>query len=319
MITPRIIRSAVVTGASGMIGANLVRLLAMKGVRVTAYVSPDSAKKKNLQEDPLVTVREADLRNYAEIMPDSHADAFFHLAWMAPWGEGRNDCLLQTENIRCSIEAALLAERYGCSVFVGAGSQAEYKKANMALGPDSVTEPDTGYGMAKLAAGRMTRLTCRQYGIAHVWTRFFSVYGPGDNRYTMVMSGILSMLAGKVPDYTAGDQLWDYLYCEDAARAMLLCAEYGVDGLVYCIGSGSVRPLKEYIAMICGAVGKGAHAALGARPYFPNQVMHLEADIRTLVRDTGFCPEVPFEEGIRKTVAWAKTQFTAAESGGNGS
>ena len=158
----------------------------------------------------------------------------------------------------------------------------------------------------------MSRKLCKQLGMAHIWTRFFSVYGPCDNDYTMVMSGIRQMIAGEKPGYTAGDQLWDYLYCDDAARAMLLAAEYGIDQSVYCVGSGEAKPLAEYIEAIRAAVGPDACAGLGERPYFPGQVMHLQADIRTLKQDTGFKPSVSFEEGIQKTVAWAREHTDAS-------
>ena len=306
MSIPRTIRSAVITGATGMIGATLASLLLSRDIRVTALIHPGSKKRDNLPSHPYLDIIEAGMTDYAHINPARQADAFFHLAWMGTYGGSRDDLLLQTENIRCSIEAARLSERYGCSVFVGAGSQAEFKKAGKSLGPEDRAEPDTGYGMAKLAAGMMTRKYCRQHGIAHIWDRFFSIYGPLDNSYTMVMSGIYSLLSGGIPEYTPGDQLWDYLYSEDAARAMLLTAEYGSDEKVYCIGSGSVRPLKEYIELIRRAVGVQAEVRLGARPYFPGQVMRLQADIRRLSEDTGFSPEFTFEEGIKRTVEWAR-------------
>ena len=48
--------------------------------------------------------------------------------------------------------------------------------------------------------------------------------------------------------------------------------------------------------------------SFGGIPYYPNQVMHLEADISNLVEDTGFEPEYSFEEGVRKTVEWIRQQ-----------
>ena len=305
----RALRGAVITGATGMIGAALTSLLLERGVRVTALVHPGSKKRGNLPaEHPMLTIVEAGLEDLKDLEPQSGADAFFHLAWSGTYGDARNDYDLQLKNVAYTLDAVRLAERYGCTVFVGAGSQAEYGKPKDALAPDSPVNPETGYGIAKLAAGQMSRGECHKYGMAQVWTRFFSVYGPGDNAYTMVMSGINQMLDGKRPAYTAGDQLWDYLYCQDAAKAMLLCAEYGTDGSVYCVGSGKVRPLAEYIEAIRAAVGPQAQAGLGERPYFPGQVMHLQADISTLTRDTGFVPKTDFEEGIRRTVAWAKEQ-----------
>ena len=305
----RALRGAVITGATGMIGAALTSLLLERGVRVIALVHPGSKKRGNLPaEHPMLTIVEAGLENLKDLEPQSSADAFFHLAWSGTYGDARNDYDLQLKNVAYTLDAVRLAERYGCTVFVGAGSQAEYGKPKDVLAPDSPVNPETGYGIAKLAAGQMSRGECHKYGMVQVWTRFFSVYGPGDNAYTMVMSGINQMLDGKRPAYTAGDQLWDYLYCRDAAKAMLLCAEYGTDGSVYCVGSGKVRPLAEYIEAIRAAVGPQAQVGLGERPYFPGQVMHLQADISTLTRDTGFVPETDFEEGIRRTVAWAKEQ-----------
>ena len=303
----RNIRSAVVTGATGMIGSTLTRLLIEQGIKVTAIVRPGSAKRGNLPDHPLLTVVEAEMTDWKELQPTTYGDAFFHLAWMGTYGDARNDYELQLRNISCTLDAVKLAERFGCQIFVGAGSQAEYGKPKTVLSPESKTKPENGYGIAKLSAGMMSRGLCKQFGMAHVWTRFFSVYGPGDNAYTMVMDGIYQMLDGKRPKYTAGDQLWDYLYSEDAARAMLLAAQFGMDQTVYCIGSGQVRPLAEYIELIRAAVGPEAEVGLGERPYFPGQVMHLQADITRLTRDTGFVPQVPFEEGIQKTVAWART------------
>ena len=69
------------------------------------------------------------------------------------------------------------------------------------------------------------------------------------------------------------------------------------------------------IEEIRDAVGPQARVRLGAIPYYPNQRMHLQADIRTLTQDTGFRPEIPFSEGIRRTVDWARHNPT--QSAGN--
>lgn len=80
-------------------------------------------------------------------------------------------------------------------------------------------------------------------------------------------------------------------------------AERGKDGAVYPIGSGSVRPLKEYFEEARDAVDPSLPLGIGMLPYPVNQIMHLQADISSLTRDTGWVPAVSFEEGIRKTVA----------------
>ena len=85
-------------------------------------------------------------------------------------------------------------------------------------------------------------------------------------------------------------------------------AESGRDGAIYLFGTGKPQRLKDYILMIRDAVNPNLEIGLGELDYYPNQVMHLEADISNLTADTGFVPEYSFEEGIRETVAWAREQ-----------
>jgi nucleoside-diphosphate-sugar epimerase len=119
------------------------------------------------------------------------------------------------------------------------------------------------------------------------------------------MSVIRDALEGRDPECTPGEQIWDYLYSRDAARALLLLAEKGISGRTYPLGSGRAAVLKDYIDRICDiCAGSGVKPQYGAKPYGEKQVMHLEADISSLTEDTGFVPEMSFEEGIKKTVRW---------------
>ena len=233
-------------------------------------------------------------------------DAFYHFGWDGPWGPPRADLSLQTRNVLYSLDAVELAKDIGCKVFLGAGSQSECGHVDGVLYPDMPCNPDNGYGIGKLMAGQMTRLKCREYGIRHEWVRIVSMYGPHDRTYTMVMSSILKMLKGERVQFTKGDQIWDYIYNKDAARAFRLVAESGRDGAIYLFGTGKPQRLKDYILMIRDAVNPNLEIGLGELDYYPNQVMHLEADISNLTADTGFVPEYSFEEGIRETIEWAK-------------
>lgn len=306
------IKSAVITGASGMLGQALIRYLTKLNIRTLAIVRPGSARNEILFPQDCVKVVECDLSDLLclqDMLTDTY-DAFFHFGWSGTFGTSRNDFYGQNENVRYTLDAVELAHRLQCKVFLGAGSQAEYGRVgNRKLSGDLPAFPENGYGMAKLCAGQMSRLLCREYGIRHVWTRILSVYGPGDKPHTMVMSGIYAMLRGERPAYTKGEQLWDYLHCDDAARAFYLAAEKGKDGAVYCIGSGNARPLKTYIEEIKNAIDPGIQIQFGAIPYQEKQVMYLCADIDDLKKDTGFLPEITFEEGIKSTVAWCKGEL----------
>lgn len=310
-------KKALITGPTGAAGVALIYELIKNGVSVTAVCREKSRRLHVIPKHELVNVVECDLRRLhilgGRLTHDY--DVFYHFAWDGTYGESRQDFYLQTRNIIYTLDAVHLAAELGCRVFVGAGSQSEFGHVDGVLHPDMACNPDNGYGIAKLDAGRVSRLECRKLGLRHIWCRIVSLYGPYDGEQTMVMSGIIRMLSGIRPQYTKGEQVWDYLYSKDAARAFYLAAKKGKDGAVYCLGTGKPRTLKEFIYAIRDAVNPGLDIGIGEIDYYPNQVMHLEADIANLTADTGFYPQYSFEEGIRETVEWCRSRMGVMKEG----
>ncbi|MCR5195276.1 MAG: NAD(P)-dependent oxidoreductase [Pseudobutyrivibrio sp.] len=303
-------KKAIITGATGMIGSELARQLARDGIRVYAVVRPNSSKIDNLIKSDLVEVIECDLHQLSKLseMIES-ADIFYHFAWDGCYGDSRNDLLLQEQNVKGALEAVKAAKQLGCKKFVGAGSQAEFGSVEGKLSDTLPKNPVTGYGIAKHSAQLMTKALATQLGMEYCWGRILSCYGPGDNDYTMVMSAVVAMLKNELLAFTPGEQIWDYIYVEDCAKAFYLIGKEGVDKKAYTIGSGNTQMLKEYIYQIRDAIDSSIQPGIGERDYYPNQVMHLEADISELKKDTGFTPSVKFEEGIKHTVEWRKARL----------
>ena len=298
----REIRSAVVNGPLGTVGMALVGALLEKGIRVWAVCFPGDPRIADLPSG--AEVLECDMREIAALpgMISDQADAFFHLAWMGTIGPGRNDALIQTENIRCAVEAAKVCAELGCRVFVGVGSQAEYGRVDGLVTAEAPCFPQTGYGIAKLCAGQMTRMVCGQMKIDHVWARILSAYGPGDGPMSVMPTIIGKLLKGEKPALTKGEQLWDFCYSGDVAEALYRMAVYGRDGKIYPVGSGRVRPLREYFEAARDAIDPALPLGIGELPYPEHQVMRLQADLTPLREDTGFVPAMPFEAGIRETI-----------------
>lgn len=312
-------KNVIITGATGMLGAHVAAILLGQGVNVTAIVRPMSEKMRNLES--LEVKETAEIRDMGKLnvvecslwdLPTLRDklgwehDTFFHFGWGHTFGPGRNDAAKQESNIKAAIDAVHLAYEAGCKTFIGAGSQAEFGIVSGNLSDELPKDPITGYGIAKLAAGRLTALECKNLGMRQCWCRILSCYGPGDNDYTMVMSAIRTMLKGERMKFSPAEQVWDYIYAEDCARAFIAVGESGVDQKAYTIGSGEQRLLRDYIYAIRDAINPTLDVGIGERDYNPNQVMHLVADINDLVADTGYRPETSFEDGIRKTVEWAK-------------
>lgn len=308
----RTIRSAIITGPTGAIGTALCSCLRDKGVTVYVLVRPGSARAGHLKGLPGVEVLEcdiSDLRLLPEMLSGLCFDAFFHLAWVGTTGVNRDDMSLQIKNIQYTLDAVHAAAELGCKVFVGAGSQAEYGRVQNALTPDTPCFPETGYGMAKLCAGEMSRTECERLGISHIWPRILSVYGPYDGEQALLPALIRSLLQGRSLPLTPGGQQWDYLYADDAAEALFRLALQGKSGAVYPVGTGQARPLRDYLEILRDAIDPSLPLAFGERPYGEKQVMHLEADISALKRDTGFAPRTDFGTGILKTIDWIKKTY----------
>lgn len=297
-------KRAIITGATGVVGTALVNELIENNVELLVLLRQGSNKNERIPEHPLITKKFCSLNELSSLQNDTRKeyDVFYHFAWAATVGLDRNNMYAHADNIKYALDAVEVAKRFGCKMFIGAGSQAEYGRHEGILKPDTPCFPENGYGMAKLCAGQMTREYAHQIGLRHIWARILSVYGPNDGENTMVMSLINKLQKGETPALTKGEQMWDYLYSADAARAFRLLGEKGIDGKTYVLGSGETRPLKEYMEIIRDAVRPGIQLEFGRIPYSEKQVMYLCADIESLTTDTGWKPQVSFEDGIEKTV-----------------
>lgn len=303
-------KRAVITGVTGAVGMALLERYRNEGWEVLAVCRKGSERNSRIPSDPKITVVEADFDrlDQLEIGGQKPWDLFYHFAWGGTFGADRDDLAVQLKNIEGTLKAVTLAKRLGCGTFVGAGSQAEYGRSNDILRPDTPAFPESGYGMAKLCAGQMSRKACVQQGIRHVWVRILSVYGPYDRPETMVSAALRRMLQGEDCAFTKAEQLWDFLYSADAADAMYRIGQHPIHGRVYCLGSGRVQPLKAYILQMKALTGCSAAMKFGEIPYSSSQVMHLCTDISTLTQDTGFVPTTDFATGIRHTIQWMQTE-----------
>lgn len=301
-------KRVIITGPTGAIGIALIYKLIQQKVHVTAVCHKNSKRTARIPASKYVDVIYCDLEEISKLPEYTSGiyDTFFHFAWACTIGDTRNDIGAQIENIRYTVDAVEAAKKMGCSQFIGAGSQAEYGRCTTPLTPVTPTWPENGYGIAKLCAGQLSRIRCKQLNMKHIWTRILSVYGPYDGENTLVMSLIRAFLHGEKPHCTKGEQVWDYIYSKDAANAFFLLGEYGKDGCVYCIGSGQPHKLSEYIYQIRDCIDTQCSVGMGDVPYSDKQVMCLTADISDLVRDTGYQTEYSFQKGILETIKWCK-------------
>lgn len=311
-------KRAAITGVTGMIGSALSDLLSARDIQVTAIANPASKRLSDAvaDDDPNITVLPCAGAEYAEFAGSPVAaklprcDVFFHLAWDGTLGPARDDEERQQRNVQMALDAVRLAAALGAKRFVFAGSQAEYGLLTDKFSADTPCDPITAYGNAKLEAEGKTRELCHELGIEHVAARIGSAYGPGDNDGTVLVQAIWHAWHEEPFPCTKGEQLWDHIYCEDAAEALRCMAESGKPDAVYPVGTGKAEPLREHIRMACEVCNPDFEPDFGALDYPAGQVMYLCADISQLVADTGFEPIMPFAQGIHRTAEWYRDMLT---------
>lgn len=309
-------KNVIVTGGTGVTGNALVRSLLSQDIEVTALVRPNSFRKKYLPEENVkLHVVDCDMQQYPfihEKLKKGEYDAFFHLSWDGSTGTAklanRNSCSLQVNNIPFSLEAVELCRRLDCPIFIMTGSQAEYGPKQFPISEDEERNPANAYGIAKQCAEDMTRIMCREYGIRHIWPVLFSVYGPNDATESLIDKSVRGLLRGESIPYTEGIQMWDYLYSYDAARALILLAEKGLDGEVYHVASGMQRPLYMFIREMYEVLAPDQKPRLGEIPYSDKPMMFLGANTTKLFETTGFMPEYSFKEGISEIASFIRQE-----------
>lgn len=290
----------VITGATGMIANSLTNYALSLGDEVVAIVHPNSKRISSVPQGAKII--KCDLRDLIDLKPDFSADIFFHLGWDKTSNSGRDDALSQLKNVEYSIEAVHLAKRLGCHSFVGAGSQAEYGIVSGDINGSTPVNPESGYGISKYTAGKMCALVASQLKIKFNWARIISIYGKNDNPNSLISYLISSFKNGETPNLTKCEQIWDYMHCDDCARAIYLIGQKGVDGKTYVLGSGEKRKLSSYVLAVKNAIDPNATINFGAKEYYAHQPMYLCADVADLKNDLNFECEYTFEQGIEKTL-----------------
>lgn len=300
-------KNIVITGATSMIGVATIESFLKHEVsdHIYAVVRPYSRNISRLPQSNRIHIVECEAENYEDLPALIHEKCctFYHFAWSVTGKDRNKNIIDQSLNTTICLQALESAHRLGCQKFVGAGSQAEYGLLDLdKIAPMSPVNPIQPYGIAKYAAGKLSLKLAEQLGMDCLWVRVFSIYGPDDKKTTLVSSVIDGLLNNTRVPLTPAEQRWDYLYSSDAGKAFYLIGEKSEGCKIYCLGSGQARILKDYILEMQRIANPNCLVGIGDKPYPENCVMELCADISDLQRDTGWKPEVSFEDGIRRII-----------------
>src|SRR5437660_1452480 len=313
-----------ITGIAGFIGSSIARALLEKGEQVRGIDNFATGKRENIAEIlKRIDFREADLLD-AEAMKKVclGVDCVFHQAAIPsvpksvldPIGSNRAN-VDGTVNLLVGARDAKVRR-----VMYAASSSAYGESPTLPKHEDMTPNPISPYAVAKLASEHYMISFYRCYGLQTVCLRYFNIFGPRQDPgspYSGVLAKFITqMLKGEQPTILGdGKQSRDFTYVDNAVEANLLACRVPameVAGRVFNVATGRRFDLNETFQILKKLTGYPGKVNYG--PERAGDVKHSLADLSRATRHLGYTPKVDFEEGLRRTIDWYRSQERVARA-----
>ena len=309
---------ALVTGGAGFIGSNVVHLLVENHYEVVVLDNLVSGYRKNLDSFPDVRFIEGDVRDESALTRALEGvEVVFHLAASVGNVRSIEEPVADSDvNLIGTIRLLEAARRNAVRKIICSSSAAIFGELQqLPIAEAHPTEPDSPYGVSKLAEEKMCLAYSRLYGFDTVCLRYFNVYGVNQryDAYGNVIPIFVNRLLHGEPllIYGDGEQTRDFVNVRDVARANLLAAQAHGVSAVFNIASGNsitINQLAQMLREVSELEIKVTHV-----PPREGEVRDSRADIRAANRTLGYEPTVGFREGLAEYLAWARAEL--AEEG----
>src|ERR1700690_647954 len=311
-----------ITGIAGFIGSALARAGLAQGASGRGVDNCSTGRPENLDEiRDLIDFREADILDL-DAMHDAYrgVDYIFHEAAIASVPKSVLDPLANNRtNVDGTLNVLVAARDAKVKRVVYAASSAAYGDSPIQPKQEEMCpDPISPYAVSKLAAENYMVSFYRCYRLETVCLRYFNIFGPRQDP-TSPYSGVLAkfisqMLSGEQPPILGdGETSRDFTHVDDAVRANLLACKTPpeqVVGRVFNVATGRSKDLNETFRILKKVTGYRGEPNYG--PERAGDVKHSRADISKAEKYLGYKPGVDFEQGLKNTVEWYKTQIDLA-------
>ena len=308
---------ALVTGGAGFIGSNVVRLLIERGHDIVVLDNLVSGYRCNLDPFAEVQLIEGDVRDAETVARAMDgADAVFHLAASVGNIRSIENPIQDSEvNVIGTLRILEAARRAGVRKIVFSSSAAIFGELKyLPIRVDHPLEPDSPYGVSKLAAEKLCLAYARLYDIEAICLRYFNVYGINQryDAYGNVIPIFAHRLLHGLPliIYGDGEQTRDFVNARDVAQANLMAGETSDLSGAFHIATGTAITINHLADLMreVSEIDTGVEYA----PPRKGDVRHSKADISAAQQALGYEPTVGMVAGLTEYMAWAKREMVGS-------
>ena len=300
-------KTAIVTGACGFIGSNLVTELLENDYAVCAVIRKDEEIYADFAINDKVALLFYDMVDYWKLR-DEHilidADVLYHLSWAGVSDELSQSYKIQLQNVQnsCDLFESAIALKVKRFVFAGSIMEYEHDKA-IQKGYYNLSKRNI-YHIAKNTARNILQVIANNSGVEYLPITISNVYGPGDRSTRLINQLIISIISKKKLSLTRCEQKYDFIYIDDAVRAIRLVGEAGKNNKNYYIGNKAPTILLEYIIELYEAFDSGEPLGIGEKELQGVSLSYDEFDMLGLYDDLHFSTKTSFSQGVKSTRKW---------------
>lgn len=305
-------KRVVITGATGFVGANLVRRLLHDGHEAHLLVRRHHRPWRIAAVRSDVHLHEielADEEGLARLIKTIRPEWIFHLAAHGAYPSQTDLGQMIATNLNGTANLVAACLKTGFEAFVNTGSSSEYGFKNHPPSEDERLEPNSHYAVTKASATLLCRQTARAHRVHLPTLRLYSVYGPYEEPSRLLPTVIVRGVRGGLPPLADPATARDYVYVDDAVEAYLLAAtrptqEYGA---IYNTGTGVQTTLREVAEIARRVMGIGPEPVWGSLPGRQWDTDVWVANNRKIRNTLGWQPCISFEQGFLKMVEWLRS------------